>query len=328
MNPSSEKSDYFVYEGVTLPPDSMRFFITSGKYYLSRLGRELEIIKTDDLFSELFDDAEIESLGLSKEIERITDIVEVLQKKLDEQIKPWGYELNIAHGEVRILKALGLQYINQLRQRRNSVPQISGAYSILGLQALDAKMSRMNEIISIGVFQNASPWPLLIGDLEDAIHVVEDSQAEVEQLGDIPLPRIFSSIEIIDQQLRERCLDLLQTFDAEDQQHRFDTIINEATRVLEVRIRQLSGADDSQHGTKLMTFAFGGENPKLVVSDVTAEQDATHLMFRGFIGSIRNPFHHRLIEDMSRERVLQILGLVDYLIFLAQTATQIRKQGT
>jgi hypothetical protein len=39
-------------------------------------------------------------------------------------------------------------------------------------------------------------------------------------------------------------------------------------------------------------------------------------------GFIRNQAHHRLIENLSPERVLQIVALIDYLIFTAQDASR------
>jgi uncharacterized protein (TIGR02391 family) len=161
-----------------------------------------------------------------------------------------------------------------------------------------------------------------------SIGPTEDVQGNKETTAQArrPPPRILSTIEILDPQLRERCLDLLEAFDEGEQSHRFDTVVAEATRVLEHRIRQLTGADASISGVNLMTYAFGGDHPKLVVSEDSSEQEAAHLMYRGATGFIRNPFHHRLIEDVSRERVLQILGLVDYLIYVAQTATPAGRQ--
>jgi uncharacterized protein (TIGR02391 family) len=113
---------------------------------------------------------------------------------------------------------------------------------------------------------------------------------------------------------------LLDTFDADEQAHRFDTVVTEATRVLEDRVRKLSGADTSIDGVNLMTYAFGSQSPRLVISADPAEQEAAHLMFRGVFGYIRNPHHYRLIENAETEREIQILGMVDYLLLLAQDA--------
>ena len=120
----------------------------------------------------------------------------------------------------------------------------------------------------------------------------------------------------------------MDTQDEGDQSDRFDTVISEATRVLEDRIRRLVNAENALSGVNLMTYAFSGINPKLLVSEEPSEQEAAHLMYRGAIGFIRNPFHHRLIDDVSRERVLQILGLVDYLLFVAQNALPISDEDS
>lgn len=133
-------------------------------------------------------------------------------------------------------------------------------------------------------------------------------------------PKIATTIELLDPQIRERCLDLFNTFHLEDQTHRLDIVITEATRILEDRIRRLSGADPNLDGLKLVAFAFGGTNPKLKLGTIQSEQDAAHQMFRGVFGFIRNPFHHRLIEKVEKERVLQILGMIDYWIYLTESA--------
>jgi hypothetical protein len=69
----------------------------------------------------------------------------------------------------------------------------------------------------------------------------------------------------------------------------------------------------------LASRAFGGSKPVLRVSAVEAEQQAAHLLYRGVFGFIRNNVHHKLRPDLAPERVLQILGLIDYLVYLADT---------
>ncbi len=327
MTETTERPDHHIYNWVSIYADSLRFFLASARYYQGRLEGELEKIRSDDLFAELLDDKTIDSLDISKEAVRFKTIGDRIQDEIDQAPDTWDYDLTLRHQDVRVLKALGILYLSHLEGRRDRLAT-GDEFSTIAIQALDSRIARFREVLSLGVFGDATPWPLMVEGPDDLAEGVGDEELDEEE--DVeskrPPPRILSSIEIVDPQLRDRCLDLLEAFDEGDQSHRFDTVITEATRVLEDRVRRLTGADASLSGVNLMTHAFGGENPRLVVSEDASEQEAAHLMYRGASGFIRNPFHHRLIEDVSRERVLQILGLVDYLIFIAQSATPVIQQ--
>jgi hypothetical protein len=72
-------------------------------------------------------------------------------------------------------------------------------------------------------------------------------------------------------------------------------------------------------GVELAKYAFGG-TPNLIVSDIMGEQDSTHLLNRGIFGFLWNSVHHRLVNNLQPERVLQIVGMADYLISVAEAA--------
>ena len=105
-------------------------------------------------------------------------------------------------------------------------------------------------------------------------------------------PRLIGSIEIIDTELCARCLDLFEQFQQDGQRDRLDTVVTEATRFLENRIRHLAGVPRETVGVELAKAAFLGSTPLLKLSDVSAEQEAAHLLFRGFFGFVRNQIHH------------------------------------
>jgi len=94
----------------------------------------------------------------------------------------------------------------------------------------------------------------------------------------------------------------------------------EATKILEHRLRQASKLDSSYDGVKLVTAALAGPNPPIRLSSHQSEQEAGHMLFRGVFGFVRNPFHHRLMGTVAQQRVLQILGMVDYLLHLLEGA--------
>lgn len=138
---------------------------------------------------------------------------------------------------------------------------------------------------------------------------------------------VTDSIQILDAELRERCLDLFEAFHKDGKHERFDTVISEATRIFETRLRSLSGAPDKCKGVDLAQAAFGGNPPVLKVSDVSAEQQAVHLLYRGAFGFIRNPFQHKLLGKLSPDRVLQILGFIDYLLYIAENAERTSQES-
>ena len=99
----------------------------------------------------------------------------------------------------------------------------------------------------------------------------------------------------------------------------------EATKILEHRLRHAAGLDSSYDGVKLVTAALTETNPPIRLSSHQGEQEAGHMLFRGVFGFVRNPFHHRLMGTVAQQRVLQILGMLDYLLQLvesSQTAAQ------
>ena len=85
--------------------------------------------------------------------------------------------------------------------------------------------------------------------------------------------------------------------------------------ILEDKIRNISGIQ-GKSGVELMSAAFASKPPLLKFSDDANLQDSAHLLFRGYSGFIRNEVMHRLVPNYTKERVLQLMGFVDYLLFL------------
>lgn len=76
----------------------------------------------------------------------------------------------------------------------------------------------------------------------------------------------------------------------------------------------MTSCEDGKNAKQLVTLAFNVDKPILVVSNVRAEQEAAQLLFLGTFGFIRNQVQHKLLGDMPADRVLQILGWIDYLL--------------
>ena len=177
---------------------------------------------------------------------------------------------------------------------------------------------------NMGVFRNASPVSLLVEQIIGEVDRTQEKSlpqdengAELAKAGR-PKPVLLESIQLIDSTLRKRCLDLFADFEETKQHDRFDTVIAEATRILEDRLRQAIGVKAST-GDDLANQAFGGSVARLRASEVESEQKAVLLFFKGIFGHIRNPSHHKLLGDLTPERTIQILGMIDYAIYLVET---------
>jgi uncharacterized protein (TIGR02391 family) len=118
-------------------------------------------------------------------------------------------------------------------------------------------------------------------------------------------------------------LDLFNQFQESGQADRNDTVVAEASRILENRLRAVTGCTDGSTGKQLVTLAFNGQKPKLRVSSVPSEQEAAQLLFMGTFGFIRNQVQHKLLGSLPAERVLQVLGWIDYLLSVIEQAERV-----
>jgi hypothetical protein len=317
-----EPHDRHVYPLVNFYRDTLEFYLAAVNFYESLLNDDLRIIETDEDLKTILGKRELESFPINEELNRTHRILEWLKEEINKGgEKAWFYTISLSHGMVRFIKSVGKLYIEHLILRRNALasrPKISKAV----LEALDQKISALEENVQTGVFLNATPYPLLVEQLpeieteeREILHDTAVPKADVR-----PRPVIIDSIEILNPELRKRCLDLFAQFREDGQHDRLDTVLNEATRILEDRLRSLSSAPLTCTGVELATYTFGQKPPRLVVSDVTGEQEAAHLLFRGVFGFVRNAVHHRLMGTIQPERVLQIVGMIDYLLFVAEGA--------
>lgn len=96
----------------------------------------------------------------------------------------------------------------------------------------------------------------------------------------------------------------------------FSRAVSEAFKSIEVRVRDLLGAETS--GTRLMDDAFGGKEPRLSISihegrSGQDEQAGFHAIFRGVMLGIRNPGAHELAIDQDAQEALEYLALASLL---------------
>lgn len=317
----TEPDDGQMYTWVMFYADTFMFHLASVKFYEQLLTDDLNALKADVDIRQILDDKMLKSLPIGVEIRRVTRIKEWMEEKISKGgADAWDYEVSISHGTVRFLKSTMQLYLKQLKHRRNVVaerPNISRH----ALDALDRRISELEEKTQVGVFAEATPEPLLVDEVSPP-QTIEPSPPPQAGLTGVSRPRpiILGSIEILDSELRSRCLDLFEAFSTEGTTDRLDTVLTEATRIMENRIRGVAKLPAECVGQDLAKAAFSGTTPVLQVSDVAAEQEAAHLLYRGVFGFIRNQVHHKLVGELRPERVLQILGLIDYLLFVAEGA--------
>jgi Protein of unknown function (Hypoth_ymh) len=325
--PKTEPPDYFVYNFVSFDSDTFEFYLAAIQFYESLLEGDLKTVREDPDLQAILGQQALESYPIAKELKRVQRLRNWLQEQVTKSRDTWGIQVDISHDFVRFVKSVSLLYLQHLRRRREllaSRPLISKSL----LEAVDQQLARFEEKTQIGVFRNATQYPLAVSQLPHLARDEAPTSAENVELKTsvAPRPVVLESIEIRDPTLRKRCLDLFAQFREDGQHDRLDTVVNEATRILEDRLRSLSGAPATCVGVDLAKHAFASPIPRLVVSDISAEQEAAHLLYRGVFGFVRNSVHHRLVGTLQPERVLQIVGLVDYLLSVAEAARRQQEQ--
>lgn len=120
---------------------------------------------------------------------------------------------------------------------------------------------------------------------------------------------LYSTIE--NDELKKRCLDILSSKDA------FDRVINQATQVLETEIKKKAKLEKEKLiGINLISKAIAPkkENTILLFSDEPEIQEAYAFLFKGIIGTYRNPTHHSTDYVCTREDAFKCCAFIDYLL--------------
>lgn len=126
---------------------------------------------------------------------------------------------------------------------------------------------------------------------------------------------LFNAIK--DEQLRQRCAELLTA------KSDFDRVINQATLVLEDRIRRKSGAERNLVGRSLVNEVIKSRPAEstIVFSDDQGEQEGYANIIRGIMQALRNETHHHIVDKFTREDALSICGFIDHILRLLDEAT-------
>ncbi|HVZ98727.1 MAG TPA: TIGR02391 family protein [Caulobacterales bacterium] len=148
--------------------------------------------------------------------------------------------------------------------------------------------------------------PKIIG-LINYLEVLFEEDAVIE------IGVLYNSIK--DQALRDRCSDILTA------KGHFDRVINQATLVLEDRIRKKVGGTKATgvHLINQFVKANPTESPIVVSTDADSQEGFSNIC-RGVMQALRNPTHHHLIDSFSREEAFHICGFIDRLLKLVDQA--------
>lgn len=124
----------------------------------------------------------------------------------------------------------------------------------------------------------------------------------------IEIGSVYNSI--VDDELKARCSDILSA------PSNFDRVINQATLVLEDRIRSKADADRSLVGVNLVNKVLNTDPQKtiLLVSDNPEVHEGICHICRGIMMSFRNPTHHTLLNNITREEALKFTAFIDNIL--------------
>jgi len=125
---------------------------------------------------------------------------------------------------------------------------------------------------------------------------------------------------IEDSELRNRCKDILLA------RSNFDRPINQATLILEDRIRKKSQPRKRMVGENLVNYAVNADLSRTIlkISDNSDEQKGYADIIRGVMLAFRNMTHHHVIDSFTREDALRICGFIDVLLRVIDAAEKIR----
>jgi uncharacterized protein (TIGR02391 family) len=121
------------------------------------------------------------------------------------------------------------------------------------------------------------------------------------------------AIELLihDEQLRSKCADILLA------RSNFDRPINQATLVLEDRIRKKVRPPIPMVGETLVNYAFNEklEKTRLRVASAQAEeQRGITIILRGFVPAFRNITHHHIVDTFTQEDAIRTCVFIDLLL--------------
>ncbi len=137
---------------------------------------------------------------------------------------------------------------------------------------------------------------------------IENGEYQVSKIG-----YLYNSIE--DGDIKARCGDILLG------EGPYDRAINQATQILEDRIKNKANLKDTNLiGTALVSKAIHSNSDETILkfSDKADVQLGYSNLFKGLVSIYRNPTHHTLSFKCSREYALKVCCYIDELLKLVE----------
>ena len=273
-------------------------------------------------YSDLAESLELESSPYEKEIRKLKGMIDWGEKRLGAEESHSFGEITVdgvSYGSLRYLKAGILFRVSQLFQKRYEVLKKDKTVPRSILKTFDERIQQLLNLAEMGILNGLRPADVFF----EIVSSGEEPMEDLKLLPQIP-PSINQSnsfeVPIIDPVLRKRCLSILNALEEGGTSDQYDTIIREMSVILEDRVRELSGYAGKLSGVQLFGETMGKLPPKIKFSDEKDIQESAHLLFRGYSGFVRNEVMHGLVSSFTRERVLQLIGMVDYLLFILSNA--------
>ena len=91
-------------------------------------------------------------------------------------------------------------------------------------------------------------------------------------------------------------------------------------KAIEEEVRTRIAADPTEIGVNLITTAMKKEPIQITFSSVAAEQDAHYNLFKGAIGTLKNPHSHRFVGITDPIRAFESLALASLLMRMLDEA--------
>ena len=133
--------------------------------------------------------------------------------------------------------------------------------------------------------------------------------------------RMMTEFLIEDQELLSRCQDILLA------SSNFDRPVNQATLVLEDRIRRKSKPLQKMVGDSLVGYAFNEELSKTVLRVASNESDDQRgftQVLRGIVPSFRNKTHHHIVNTFSRQEAMRVCCFIDVLLRVVDNSVKVK----
>lgn len=129
----------------------------------------------------------------------------------------------------------------------------------------------------------------IFGIIQSAVEYIKASREPVTRESVAKKSPDAFTLDFLHPKLVEKCSDHFLS-------KKYDDCILNATKVVEVAVREASGLPNTDLGVNLMRKAFKPDSPILNYSDTAAEQEAVMHLFSGFIGVFKNPHSHLFLE--------------------------------